>query len=147
MRQAPIDASPLCPRRRQIAHGASLALAALGWAAPALSQPASAPRSPASDIAAMARGAQARLPHRLSDEATVVAVRAEGAEFVSEISVSVTFDSVERLRTLFQGVDQRRACDTGANFERIVLQLGGTLRNIYTDPAGRRFETRVSACP
>jgi len=126
------------------------ALAAIAASAFLLSAAgAAAPDAPPdlAEVAAAARQLSARLPMRADDITTAVAIRADGAEFVYEMAVSQALpaDRIEQIRRSIQDLNQSRMCENAevAPF----IRRGGSMRHIYVDQAGHRFETRVSRCP
>lgn len=127
------------------------ARAACAALALALSAPAPAAQAGPSDLAAevaeAARQLSAQLPMRADEITTAVGIRADGTEFVYEMQVNQALpaDRVEQIKQSIQALNQTRMCEDSevAPF----IRRGGSMRHIYTDQAGHRFETRVSRCP
>ena len=61
------------------------------------------------------------------------------------INEAIPREAVEETRRAMQTENQRRLCDK-SNIAAFIRR-GGSMRHIYTEQAGRRFETRVTACP
>jgi len=126
---------------RALAAAAAFALAASGAAAQ------DGPSALAAEVAEAARQLSARLPMQADEITTAVGIRADGAEFVYDMQISQALpaDRIEQIRQSAQSLNQSRMCDNAevAPF----IRRGGSMRHIYVDTAGHRFETRVSHCP
>lgn len=125
----------------------ALAASALAWAGGAFAQPGSPGRVTPAEVSAAAASLRSQLPMRVDEVTTAVGIRADGAEFVYEMRVD---DSVSRerflgLRDVVETLNQTRLCaeEAVASF----IRRGGSMRHIYTNSAGDRFETRIARCP
>lgn len=100
----------------------------------------------ASQMTAAAAQLQSTLPMTVDNVTTLTAVRAEGTQFVYEMQVSrdLAPSEIENARQLIQAQNQANLC-RDANTSRLI-NMGGSMRHIYTDPNGDRFETLVSSC-
>lgn len=100
----------------------------------------------ASQMSAAAAQLQSTLPMTVDNVTTLTAVRAEGTQFIYEMRVSrdLAPGEIENARQLIQTQNQTNLC-RDSNTSRLI-DMGGSMRHIYTDPNGDRFETLVSAC-
>lgn len=100
----------------------------------------------ASQMSAAAAQLQSTLPMTVDNVTTLTAVRAEGTQFVYEMRVSrdLAPAEIENARQLIQAQNQTNLC-RDSNTSRLI-DMGGSMRHIYTDPTGDRFETLVSTC-
>ena len=100
----------------------------------------------ASQMSAAAAQLQSTLPMTVDNVTTLTAVRAEGTQFVYEMAVSrdLAPSEIANARQLIQANNQTNLC-RDPNTSRLI-NMGGSMRHIYTDPNGDRFETLVSSC-
>lgn len=128
-----------------VASRALLAAVALALSAPAPAMQAGA--GLAAEVAEAARQLSARLPMRADEITTAFAIRAEGTEFVYDMRVDrpLPDERIDEIRQAIQNLNQTRMCENAdiAPF----IRRGGSMRHVYTDTAGHRFETRIVRCP
>jgi hypothetical protein len=100
----------------------------------------------ASQMTAAAAQLQSTLPMTVDNVTTLTAVRADGTQFVYEMQISrdLAPGEIENARQLIQAQNQTNLC-RDPNTSRLI-NMGGSMRHIYTDPNGDRFETLVGAC-
>jgi hypothetical protein len=124
---------------------AALAALLLSWTGAAAGQ-AVPPDRFAAEVAAAVDELRAELPMRVDDLTTLTRIRAEGTRFVYEMTVSrdIPADQVENARQVLQRQNQANLCSNADT--RPFLDAGGSMRHVYTDPNGDRFETLVTAC-
>lgn len=93
--------------------------------------------------AAQIRG---QLPIRADQITTVTGIRAEGTEFVYDMAISqeIPTAQVDMVSRAAQVANQGNLC--GNPQTSTFIRRGGSMRHIYTDTAGHRFETRVASC-
>jgi hypothetical protein len=133
------------PRSLSAAGRALVLAAALASAAPG----AAAQSDPglAAEVEAAAVQLRAQLPMQVDDLTTAVGIRADGAEFVYDMVVNDTVprEAFRSMRDAVQTANQTNLCaqESIATF----IRRGGSMRHIYTNAAGDRFETRVTRCP
>jgi len=98
------------------------------------------------EMTAAAAQLSASLPIQVDQITRVVAVRAEGTEFVYELQVSQAIPAaqVEAMRGILQRTNQTNICANQA--VATFIRRGGSMNHRYTDSAGNRFETRVISC-
>jgi hypothetical protein len=122
-----------------IAAGLMLAASdqALAQADPALAQ----------EVAAAIPGLRAEIPKQVDEITTLTGVRGDGPRFVYDMRLSVTIasDRLAAVRETAQRLNQTRLCAQAPIVD--FVRRGGSMRHIYTDAAGTRFETLVTACP
>ena len=118
--------------------------ALLGLASPAFAQ---ADAALAAEVAEAIPGLRVDLPKQVDEITTWTGIRAEGTRFVYEMRLSTTVEPTQlaATRAAAQRLNQDRLCaqQTITTF----IRRGGSMRHIYTDPAGQSFETLVTACP
>lgn len=111
--------------------------------------PAAAQRDPglAAEVEAAAATLRRQLPMRVDELTTATGIRADGAEFVYEMRVddSISREQFRSLRDAVQTANQTNLC--GQEPVAAFIRRGGSMRHIYTNAAGDRFETRIVACP
>jgi len=124
--------------------------------APSLSGPTTtsgAPAKPTTSDPALAAEMQmaaqqigSSLPRQVDPITTVVSVRAEGTEFVYDLTVSqaVPPAQIEMMRTNLQRINQANLCANPQVAQ--FIRRGGSMNHRYTDTANNRFETRVVSC-
>ena len=101
----------------------------------------------AEELATAATQVRATLPQRIDEITTATGVEARGTELVYQMSLSVEVPQAQQatVRRALQDLNQTRLCNNASI--SALMQRGGSMRHIYTDRAGYRFETRVVACP
>lgn len=100
----------------------------------------------ASQMTVAAQQLQSQLPIRADAITSVTGIRAEGTEFVYDMRISQALPvGVDQARQLMQAQNQTNMC-RDPNTSRLI-NMGGSMRHIYTDTAGATFETRVTSCP
>ena len=115
--------------------------------------PGATPAKPAGGDAALAAEMQAAaaqlsgsLPIQVDQITRVVAIRAEGTEFVYDLTVSQALPpaQLDAARNIMQSTNQRNMC---ANPQvATFIRRGGSMNHRYVDSGGNRFETRVVSC-
>jgi hypothetical protein len=123
----------------------ALLAAALATSAPALA--VQGDPALAAEVAAAAAQVRAQLPMRADDVTTAVDIRADGTELVYEMVVddSVARDEFVASQSAAQAANQTNLCTDPAI--AAFIRRGGSMRHIYTNSAGDRFETRIARCP
>jgi len=126
----------------------ALAVAAASGAAGGF-DPLHAQREPTlAELAAQAaEQLRAQLPQRVDEVTTLTNLTAEGTRFIYEMAISAPIprDRLEAARSAIQAQNQTGLC---ANAESgAFIRRGGSMRHIYTEAGGARFETLVAACP
>lgn len=98
------------------------------------------------EMTAAAAQLSGTLPIQVDSITRVVAVRAEGTEFVYDLQVSQAIPAAqaEQMRTILQRTNQTNICANPA--VAAFVRRGGSMNHRYTDTAGTRFETRVVSC-
>ncbi|HST37113.1 MAG TPA: hypothetical protein VLK25_10855 [Allosphingosinicella sp.] len=88
-----------------------------------------------------------QLPMRVDDVTTAVGIRAEGTAFVYEMVVddSITREQFRSVKDAVEAANRSNLCaqEEVATF----IRRGGSMRHIYRNQAGDRFETRLTSCP
>ena len=114
---------------------------------PAVSAFAQGDAGLAQEVAQSIPGLRAGLPKQVDEITTWTGIRAEGSRFVYEMRLSTVVEDARlpALRDAAQRLNQTRLC--AEQPIALFLRRGGSMRHIYTDPAGNRFETLVTACP
>ena len=97
-------------------------------------------------MTAAAAQISASLPIQVDPITRVVAVRAEGTEFVYDLQITqaVPAAQIETVRATMQQTNQTNMCGNPA--VATFIRRGGSMNHRYTDTAGNRFETRVVSC-
>jgi hypothetical protein len=123
--------------------------------APAAAPPGATPAKPAgttdpaleAEMTAAAAQISGQLPIQVDAITRVVAVRAEGSEFVYDLQVTraVPAAQVAQMREVLQRTNQTNICNNQS--VATFIARGGSMNHRYTDAAGNRFETRVVSCP
>ena len=93
------------------------------------------------------RQLQAQLPSRVDDVTTAVGVRADGTAFVYDMLVSdaVPAEAFRSARDAAQAANQTNLC--AQELIATFVRRGGSMRHVYRNSAGDRFETRLTSCP
>ena len=101
----------------------------------------------AEELATAVTELRATLPQRIDEITTTTGVEVRGTELIYQMSLSVEVPQAQRatVRRGLQDLNQSRLCAIPS--VNALMQRGGSMRHIYTDRAGYRFETRVVACP
>jgi hypothetical protein len=125
-------------------HVLVAAFALLGAASPLLAQQQPVDLEAAAEQAAA--DLQDKLPMRVDEVTTAVAVRADGAEFVYDMRLNeiLSPSQLEERQRVVQERNQVNMCNGEAG---AFIRRGGAMRHIYTDRDGNQFETRVARCP
>ena len=90
---------------------------------------------------------RAELPKQVDNVTAWTAIDAIGTEFLYEMSLNfeVPRAQLATLGQAMQAANQARLCaDPNAG---ALIRRGASMRHLYTDQAGNRFETRVVSCP
>lgn len=100
----------------------------------------------AAQMSAAAAQLQSTLPMTVDNVTTLTGVRAEGTRFVYSMAVSrdLAPSEIETARQAIQTNNQTNLC-RDPNTSRLI-NMGGSMRHIYTDPNGDSFETLVTSC-
>jgi len=126
----------------------NVSLSAPGGDKPAADAGGGASDNPAlaAQMTAAAAQLQSTLPMTVDNVTTLTGVRAEGTQFVYEMRITRDLSpaEVESARQVIQTQNQTNLC-RDPNTSRLI-NMGGSMRHIYTDPNGDRFETLVGAC-
>lgn len=101
----------------------------------------------AAEMSTAASQLSGSLPMQVDPITRVVAVRAEGTEFVYDLQVSqaVPAAQVETIRETLQRNNQTNICANPS--VSAFIRRGGSMNHRYTDTAGNHFETRIVSCP
>lgn len=115
-----------------------------GGAVPA--KPSTSDPALEAEMTAAAAQLSGQLPMQVDPITRVVAVRAEGTEFVYDLQVTQAIPTaqVELMRGTLQRTNQTNICANPA--VATFIRRGGSMNHRYTDSAGNRFETRVVSC-
>ena len=114
--------------------------------------PAPAPAPTAANPALAAQMTQAaqqissQLPIRADAMTSVTGIRAEGTEFVYQMSIEQALPmSVEAAQARMQTNNQSNLCNDPRTSQ--LIRMGGSMRHEYRSTDGKTFQTRVTSCP
>ncbi|HST37114.1 MAG TPA: hypothetical protein VLK25_10860 [Allosphingosinicella sp.] len=127
-------------------NGAAPSLSGPGASSGAPGKPATSDPALAAEMSTAAAQISTSLPIQVDQITRVVAVRAEGTEFVYDLTISqaVPPAQIETIRETMQRTNQANMC--GNPNVATFIRRGGSMNHRYVDSAGNRFETRVVSC-